>query len=653
MLAGVWSPDPRGSQFPPPLVLQPGVVASVPLIAPACAVSAVHLDIRQAADQPGTAIHVTDGSESHPYLHVTDGSDSRQHLHATLRGLRAEAARAGAHVAVVRSGSDSSVRVPLHNVEGPASLLLELTWRPDSDAAAPLPIAGVSLQRHEDGALSGLRLLPCVFAGGSTHMTSWLVAVLIFLAATMTLVALIVWPIAGTSRAWTLVPALLAASATAMFILVVPPGEGPDELAHLQYTRFVGKTGALPQRVPAEDSPWRDASYEWVQHPTYYIVSGAIARVLGLVDEPPALAANPESKLRGGHQVAMYLHGPRAEADRAIVLIWLLRALHVVLAGATAWWVAGLLRACGAGPRLAIVGAAGMGLVPQVAALMGHLSTDGAATAAAALAALAIARITTDGSRVRSGFAAGAATGLALALKLSAAFLLPMLAVAVASTPSHAWSVRLRRAGWALAGVAIVSAWVPLRELIVFGDPLGRSFRQAMLTIAGLGPTPSPGLLDPALLSVWRTNVFEPFWARFGSLGAGPFPGSRLWTLYAMITAGLLVALAYGAGTALRAPRRHRALLAATVGAACAGLLWFYVTLAPRPYMAIHWTPRYVQPALPLVVAITAIGAQQLLASARVPATVARLLAAATLVVLAAASLAVLRAVILQFHFGY
>ena len=55
----------------------------------------------------------------------------------------------------------------------------------------------------------------------------------------------------ATRSAPAIVAALLMAGATTVvYGLVVPPFEPPDELAHLQYARFVATTGTLPSAVP-------------------------------------------------------------------------------------------------------------------------------------------------------------------------------------------------------------------------------------------------------------------------------------------------------------------------------------------------------------------------------------------------------------------
>ena len=52
------------------------------------------------------------------------------------------------------------------------------------------------------------------------------------------------------ARHATVAALLMAGATTVVYSLVVPPFEPPDELAHLQYARFVATTGTLPSAVP-------------------------------------------------------------------------------------------------------------------------------------------------------------------------------------------------------------------------------------------------------------------------------------------------------------------------------------------------------------------------------------------------------------------
>ena len=103
---------------------------------------------------------------------------------------------------------------------------------------------------------------------------------------------------------------LMAGATTVVYSLVVPPFEPPDELAHLQYARFVATTGTLPSAVPPHDSEWRAASYEFVQQPLYYVGAAAVLRAAGLATPGPALVLDPRSRMQpGGTEPTIFQHG--------------------------------------------------------------------------------------------------------------------------------------------------------------------------------------------------------------------------------------------------------------------------------------------------------------------------------------------------------
>ena len=84
-----------------------------------------------------------------------------------------------------------------------------------------------------------------------------------------------------------------------------------------------------------------------------------------------------------------------------------------------------------------------------------------------------------------------------------------------------------------------------------------------------------------------------------------------------------------------------------------AWVLWGCVTLVPRPYMAIHWTPRYIQPALPVLATMATLGLAHALSFFRVARAVIECLATISMAIMGAAALATVRVVLLQFLAGY
>ena len=178
----------------------------------------------------------------------------------------------------------------------------------------------------------------------------------------------------------------------------------------------------------------------------------------------------------------------------------------------------------------------------------------------------------------------------------------------------------------ALGGFVIAGGWPFAWNLVTHGDPFASEFKRAALEAHGYGGAAGvPGVLDPGFWRYFVVMVIEPFWARFGSLGAGLANGSRGWWAYFALTA--VIAAAVGAGSAVawwsRPPSgdisdaRNR-LARALVVIAAAGLgVWIganttnpieYV-LGVRATMVVHWTPRHVMPLTAPLVAIGALGA--------------------------------------------
>ncbi len=485
-------------------------------------------------------------------------------------------------------------------------------------------------------------------------------------------------------RAATWLPVLLAGATTIVYALVVPPFEAPDELAHFDFARYVATTGTLPGAVPAADDEWRASSYEWVQQPLYYIGAAALLKVTGLDAPGPSLVMNPRSRLQpGGTEPTIFEHAAPPVPATAHEGLRLLRLMSLFMAVGTALVIARLVTLVTDDGLIAATVAGGLGLVPQWCAVMGAVSTDPPATFLAAIATLAIARVGLGRAHTGCLLLTGLSIGAAYAVKSTAVFLVPMalLACAIAATdtgsPAAAATRRselwrfVRRVGryglLVVTGILLASAWIHVRAWIVFGDPLAFAFKKAVLEAGGFVPTRGPMPWHPEFWGQMRVMVFEPFWARFGSLGAGPFPGSSVWLVYGAASLLLLASATVGVcGTWLAGLRQVRAgnargrqarrvvPVSLCVVGVCAGLAaWIGVNLAPRADIVVHWTPRHILPLTAPAAVLIAGGLSYLSAASSRTRRLAALVVGLTLPALALAWLGVLRATVLMFHFGY
>lgn len=450
-----------------------------------------------------------------------------------------------------------------------------------------------------------------------------------------------------------------------LYANVVPPFEPPDELAHLQFARYVARTGELPSAIPPVDSEWRSSVYEWVQQPAYYLLAAGVIRVTGDAASAPAPEVHPQSRLAGGPDVNIYRHPDTTSAPGALRALWTLRLLSVLMAMGTVWCAARAVTLATGNARLGAASAAALALVPQWAAVMGIVSTDPPATLAAAVATLLLCRLVQEADHRPRAAVAGVVTGLAYAFKATSVFLVPMAAAALV-TVARRRGVRIaqRQAIAFAAGLLLAAAWIPLRAWLVFGDPLARAFKREVLAIGGFVVTEGPPVFSAAFVEQLRLMVFEAFWARFGSLGAGPLPGTRLWWVYGATTFGLLVLLALGAAWAAwftwSAPpdtddsRRASMVVVCATGVMIGVALWAWVNLVPQADVVVHWTPRHVLPLTVPLLVVVASGLQQLAHRVRASMRVAlRVSGGVAILVLAVTGLAVFRSVVLGFHFGY
>ncbi|MGE3842265.1 MAG: glycosyltransferase family 39 protein [Vicinamibacterales bacterium] len=635
-----------------PISVPPGSTFEQTFFVPACTPD--HVDVFLGATAGGTRVSLTVVPEQ------AAGVDDPDAL-----TLRTEEGQPSVRIAVAPSGDTWRRTFVLHGrvMDGPPLVLR--TTRPPFDWRGTLRLDNTWLGRRAlvfetaagDTPLSGWR---CAFdRTGTSRSALALSALLLLLGVISIVIAGVVVPAPGGARGhrWCLAPFTAALSAGFVWLAVVPAYEGPDEVAHFQYARFVALEGALPSGPPREGARWTNHFYEWVQPPLFYVLSAATLRLTGTAQAEPVMRLNPASTLQGGIERSLYRH---AEPDRESAgrsAFDLLRAVSWLMMGLTVLIVARSLSKQAGDFTLAAAAAAALPLVPQWSAVLTTVSNDSLATLLATLAAAILLWPRGADDPSFRPIAAGVLCGLALSTKLTTAFLLPMGFAAVLFSDSRR---RLAEGGLMFVGVLIAAGWVFARNLWVFGDPLAADFKRAILDRSGFVALShvQPSVTDAAFWTGLRGQLFEAFWARFGSLGVGPTPGSRLWWFYGACTGAVLVFLAVGFWIAAHhVVVRRQSTSPSTVVAACGtatGItFWLAVNLAGLEDVVVHWTPRHLLPlSLPaLSLAVAGLRGLRQHSVAR-PWRPHRLAGGVFLLLLVLAWLASLRHVIAQFHFG-
>jgi 4-amino-4-deoxy-L-arabinose transferase-like glycosyltransferase len=428
----------------------------------------------------------------------------------------------------------------------------------------------------------------------------------------------------GTKRptlaALGLVLAVLALGSA--YALAVPAGEAPDEPAHLAYVDYLLLHHALP---PLAHPPYGDR-YESYQTPLDYAVTALAASALDIHSLTLSFQPNPAfSFFRQGSRA--YLPTP---ADSPIAArIRELREVHLAWATVTAILVLLLChRLAGGRLDLALAASAPFVLSPQFLFVGATVNNDGAVTACAALALLALVALL-DAERPSPWVAllAGIAVGLAPFGKVSGFLLLAPLGIAAAFL--------LRRRAYRAAVLLLVAAgalgafWMGL-SLWRFGTvfpPPPTGLR------GGLGV--SRELLNPH----WLGSLWLSFWGKLGWLNL------RL-PLFAYLFFAVPTALA-AAGVLRRAAspdermreRWRRWLLLSIIGA--------NLLLVVAYLVRIDWQPqgRYLFPSLPALAGLAALGLRRIAGDPRWGHQLARGLLA--LLIVAALGMALLGLLVL------
>ncbi len=247
-----------------------------------------------------------------------------------------------------------------------------------------------------------------------------------------------------------------------------------SEVDHFRVIRYIGQHVSLPTT---------EEEHEAVQPPLYYLVGTALT--MWIPDHAPfATWANADFDLGDpGAPLNLLLH-PAAEAwpFRGWALAWhLVRLLSVALGAVTVWAIYHFGRELfPERPEIALGMAALTAFTPQFLFMTAVVSNDNAATALSALVLWRVAALLRRNSLRASHLALlGLLLGLGLLSKSNAIALVPVVGLAILIV----WWRQIRPIKSlvvscliALGLAVIVSGWYYVRNMIVFGDPLGFSF---------------------------------------------------------------------------------------------------------------------------------------------------------------------------------
>ena len=253
--------------------------------------------------------------------------------------------------------------------------------------------------------------------------------------------------------------AALFGGCAAVYALITPFGQAPDEKAHFGYVQLIAQHLQLPV-----DSPERQ------QPPLYYLIAAGLYRLTASV---------------GVLQAMSILLGA------ATVVVIGLCAREIWPAQPIRWVEASLMA----------------GALPQLQFIAASVSNDAINVLAAAILTYLMIRVALRPSDRRLPWAIGVAFAIALLAKETTYFLIAaVLVTLIRFWPRRDWAPGLLPV---IALPAVLAGWWFVRNLVTFHGPLP--------SLTPLYTDAPSKLTDPSQLANWGTLTFQSFFARFGN----------------------------------------------------------------------------------------------------------------------------------------
>ena len=395
-----------------------------------------------------------------------------------------------------------------------------------------------------------------------------------------------------------------------LWTVEVPPGEGPDEPAHVAYAFFLAREARLP--LPGDEDRMAFLAGEIHQPPLAYALMWPLVAMLPEQKLEVPLPGNPYFRWSGGDAANAYLHPLEEQPEwRATFARWRLLRLQSVMLGAIS---AGL---CYAAARL--LWPMDRGLALGVMALVAFnpqwifhhalVSNDPLLITLGSLLITLSLGMVADASRPDSTagwwgwigrgdwwapLACGIVLGCMLLTKQSGVALLPVPLVAILlSRPTRHWA---RHMAIVVASAGLIAGWWYARTWMLYGDPAGVESFQTNF---------GGGAFQLTEAQAWREggwNLLQSSWGAFGWMTVMLPEG-----YYIIIRAALVIAVIGLVASAGRRVWEGRglAVLVLLAAALCVGawLILFAVTTGTA-----GWPGRYLFPAMPALGIGLAIG---------------------------------------------
>ncbi|MEJ2149357.1 MAG: glycosyltransferase family 39 protein [Chloroflexota bacterium] len=334
---------------------------------------------------------------------------------------------------------------------------------------------------------------------------------------------------------------VIFALAAGTYSVLTPLFEMSDELWHYPMVKTLADGNGLPVQDPANPGPWKQ---EGSQPPLYYALGAALTAWIDTADVGEVLRPNPHvdnGVITEDGNTNLIAHNYQRERwpwRGTVLAVHLVRFMSVVISTLGVYFTYRVGEELFPDKRwLALAGAATMAFTPMFAFISGAINNDNLAVTLAALSLWLMLRIVREANAGRATWrwaaVLGVALGLAALTKTSTLALIGLagLAMAYAAWKLRRWQTFFLEGPLIIALAAAIAGWWYLRNLRLYGDPLGLN---AFIAILGQRARPA------SLRQLWgeRFGFMQSYWGLFGGVNV-PMPG---WT-YTVLNALAVVSV--------------------------------------------------------------------------------------------------------------
>lgn len=382
-----------------------------------------------------------------------------------------------------------------------------------------------------------------------------------------------------------------------IYSIVTPAFEASDEISHYPFVQHVASGQGLPVQEPGVQTAWRQ---EGSQPPLYYLLMAGLTTWIETDDLEGPLRYNPHAQVGVPNAVGnknMMLHAAAHQWPYrgSVLAVHVIRWASLLLQCATV--VFAFLIARKLHPNhvaVPLLGAALVAFNPMFLFISASVNNDNLIVPLCSAGVWLLLIVVQRGFTWVRVVVVGMLCGLAALTKLSGLAFSGLAGAAILVI-----ALRRREPVWIwrsglciVAGITLIAGWWYLRNLRLYGDPLGLS---VMLQIAGVRAAPH-GLA--AVFGEIR-GFFMSFWGVFG--GFNVLAPTWVYRVFAALTAAGFLGLALASATRRVRVRMEHLLLTVWLLILVGSLLrWTSMTLASQG--------RLIFPGITAVAALLAAG---------------------------------------------